>query len=37
MDTQNLSGKIALVTGAIRYCPLNALLGLDSCRGEPPQ
>jgi uncharacterized membrane protein HdeD (DUF308 family) len=30
-------GVVALVTGAIRYCPLNALLGLDSCRGEPPQ
>ena len=30
-------GVVALVTGAIRYCPLNALLGLDSGRGEPPQ
>jgi hypothetical protein len=27
-------GTIALVTGAIRWCPLNALLGLNSCRGR---
>jgi hydrogenase/urease accessory protein HupE len=30
-------GVVALVTGAIRYCPLNALLGVDSCRGKPVQ
>jgi len=30
-------GVVALVTGAIRYCPLNSLLGVDSCKGEPPQ
>lgn len=23
---------IALVTGAIRYCPLNALIGLNTCQ-----
>jgi hypothetical protein len=24
-------GGIALVTGAVRYCPLNAALGLNTC------
>lgn len=30
---------IGLVTGAIRYCPLNALLGFNSCaqKQEPHQ
>lgn len=32
-----VAGVIALVTGAIRYCPLNALLGFNSCRKKPPQ
>lgn len=25
---------IALVTAAVRFCPVNAFLGLDSCKGE---
>jgi hypothetical protein len=28
-------GTIALVTGLIRYCPANALLGLNTCKQEP--
>ncbi len=27
-------GAIALVTGAIRYCPVNALLGLNTCKKQ---
>jgi hypothetical protein len=30
-----VAGTIALVTGAIRYCPLNALLGFNSCGKKP--
>lgn len=30
-----LVGGVALVTGLVRYCPANALLGVNSCRGEP--
>lgn len=26
---------IALVTGIVRYCPLNALLGLNTCTKAP--
>ena len=28
-------GTIALVTGAIQYCPLWALLGMNTCPTEP--
>ena len=27
-------GAIALITGLIRFCPLNSLLGLDTCKSE---
>jgi hypothetical protein len=27
-------GAIALVTGLVRFCPINALLGIDSSKGE---
>jgi hypothetical protein len=30
-------GTIALVTGAISYCPLWALLGMNTCPAEPPR
>lgn len=30
-------GAIALVTGAIGYCPLWTLLGMNTCRTQPPQ
>ena len=30
-------GTIALVTGAIGYCPLWALLGLNTCPAQPPR
>jgi hypothetical protein len=30
-------GTIALVTGAIGYCPLWALLGLNTCPTQPPR
>jgi hypothetical protein len=30
-------GVIALLTGVIRFCPLNALLGINSCRSETPR
>ena len=29
-------GTIALVTGAIGYCPLWALLGMNTCPAQPP-
>jgi hypothetical protein len=25
---------IALVTAAVRFCPVNAMLGIDTCKGE---
>jgi hypothetical protein len=25
---------IALVTAIVRFCPVNAILGFDSCKGE---
>jgi hypothetical protein len=30
-------GTIALVTGAISYCPLWALLGFNTCPTNPPR
>lgn len=30
-------GAIALVTGAIGYCPLWALLGMNTCPAGPPR
>ena len=30
-------GTIALVTGAVGYCPLWALLGLNTCPPQPPR
>lgn len=30
-------GTIALVTGAIGYCPLWALLGMNTCPNETPR
>lgn len=29
-----LLGIIPIITGAIRYCPLNALLGVSTCEAE---
>jgi hypothetical protein len=28
-------GAIALLTGAIRFCPLTALLGINTCAAKP--
>ena len=28
---------IALITGIVRYCPLNALIGLNTCSGHGQQ
>ncbi len=28
-------GAIALVTGLIRFCPVSALLGVNTCRQQP--
>ena len=30
-------GTIALVTGAVGYCPLWALLGMNTCPTQPPR
>ena len=30
-----VAGSIALVTGAIGYCPLWALLGMNTCPAQP--
>lgn len=30
-------GGIALVTGLVRFCPVNAMLGIDTCHHEPGQ
>lgn len=27
-------GAVALTTGIIRFCPANALLGIDTCKGR---
>jgi hypothetical protein len=29
-----VAGGVALVTAAVRYCPLYALVGLNSCEGK---
>ncbi|MFQ5888806.1 MAG: DUF2892 domain-containing protein [Gemmatimonadota bacterium] len=31
-----LVGGVALITGVVRYCPVNKMLGLNSCSVEPP-
>jgi hypothetical protein len=31
-----IAGTIALVTGVIQYCPLWALLGMNSCPAQTP-
>lgn len=30
-----LVGSVALITGVIRYCPVNRMLGVNSCAAEP--
>jgi DUF2892 family protein len=37
MATALVVGTIALVTGAVGYCPLWALLGMNTCPTQPPR
>ncbi len=30
-----LIGLVPIITGAIRYCPANALLGINTCKADP--